>query len=146
MKERLTKAVQDAANLTEVGLAIIQVCQELRARGFNRIGYVAGPVTADGSEFISRNIRRLHLYTSAIEAGASGVTPIFSCTYVFTPELFARIDTAGAKNGDYEIMWQQVLKSGQITDVFMTSGWERSHGATDEHNTAQQLGLRIHYV
>lgn len=38
--------------------------------------------------------------------------------------------------------WRKVFSSGNITDP----RWEKSEGATDEHETAKKLDLAIHYL
>lgn len=33
-----------------------------------------------------------------------------------------------------------------MTDIFMAPDWEKSIGAADEYETANGLGLTIHYI
>ena len=42
--------------------------------------------------------------------------------------------------------WKMILKSGHITDIFMTPRWEISRGAKVEYITAKKLKIKIHFV
>jgi hypothetical protein len=42
--------------------------------------------------------------------------------------------------------YREILQNSFITDIFMTPRWQKSEGATDEHETAKKQKLTIHYV
>jgi len=146
MKEKITEAVKESNSLTQVRDALFDVFKEYRAAGHDRIGYVSGVVTSDGPAEIPNNIRRLSSFTDRTRKKYP--FPIFSATDVFDDKLFRRLDAAGFVNDDWIAFWKEVLGAEEkfVTDMFMTPRWEKSRGATDEHRTAQEMGMIIVYI
>jgi len=144
--EEIAKAVEKSNSLVEVREALFNLFARYRQAGCKRIGYVSGAITADGRENIPKNIAKLASFTGQIRLGCG--FPVFSATDVFDDKLFKRLDAAGFVNADWEIFWREVLGGEQmfVTDMFMTPGWERSRGATDEHRVAQKTGMAIVYL
>lgn len=105
-----------------------------------RVGYVSGIISSDGPEFLERNRRTLQEKTEKFRELYD--FPIFSANDIFTPEF---VDRLGHKDAPYVFFWRRVLATGLVTDIFMTTGWERSRGASDEHLTANLLELDVVY-
>jgi hypothetical protein len=104
---------------------------------------VAGIVTSDGPERIWENVAKLIERTEAISQEVD--FPVFSSAWVFTSDVFERINAESYPQEAWLEFWREVLGSSLITDVFMTQRWRESRGASDEEETARNLGLRIHY-
>lgn len=146
MKQKIRKSVKNSNTLEEVRDKLFEVFRKMRELGHQRIGYVAGAITADGRENIPRNIEILAGHTKKLRYKHD--IPIFSATDVFDDALFDRLDKAGFVNADWEVFWREVLGTEEkfVTDMFMTPGWERSSGATDEHEVAKEMQMTIVYV
>lgn len=146
MKEIIREAVANSNTLNDVKEHLFDVFRATQKEGHTRLGYVAGIITSEGPENIGRNIKRLATFTEQIRS--QNDFPIFSSTDVFDDKLFARLDANGFKNSDWEVFWREVLKGDEksiVTDIFMTPRWEISHGSQNEHKTAQEVGIKIHY-
>lgn len=146
MKEKIADAVKMSNSLAQVRDSLLGVFREYRLAGHNRIGYVSGAITADGRENIPKNIARLERFTEQIRTQRE--FPVFSATDVFDDELFKRLDALGFKNENWITFWQEVLGSEEkfVTDMFMTPRWQKSRGATDEHDVATRVGMTIYYI
>jgi len=146
MRERIEKAVKNANSIDEVKVGVFAVLDQLRTEGNERIGYVAGIITSDGPENIDRNVKRLIRFTEDVRG--RNTFPVFSSTDVIGDALFKRLGAALFKQTDWEKFWRDILGADEkfVTDMFMTPGWEKSRGATDEHNTAKKVGMQIHYL
>ena len=146
MQAEIRQAVKDAKTLVEVRDSLFNLFRQLRALGQPRIGYVSGVITSEGKEHVSENIQKLDNFTKQIRTQQE--IPVFSATDVFDDTLFERLEAAGFVNTDWEVFWKEVLGTEDkfVTDMFMTPGWEHSHGASDEHRIAQQTGMKIYYL
>src|SRR3989344_5250014 len=143
MKHKLRKAVTNCNTLEEVLNEVVRVFKDIKETS-ERIGFVSGIVTSDGPIHIQRNLLRLENFTQTLSQKTN--FPLFSARCVFTDELYRVLDEGGAKNDDYLAFWDKLLRSGYVTDVFMTPRWEKSMGATNENKLANSLALKIHYV
>jgi hypothetical protein len=150
MRERIRQAVAEANDLEGVKRQLMDVLSTVRleerlkqTEGCARIGYVAGIVTSDGPERIWENVAKLIERTEAISQEVD--FPVFSSAWVFTSDVFERINAESYPQEAWLEFWREVLGSSLITDVFMTQRWRESRGASDEEETARNLGLRIHY-
>lgn len=143
---RVKEAVKESNTLNEVRDSLFALFRHLREEGFQQIGYVSGPITADGPDNINKNLEILEKNTKTIRSKHD--FPVFSPTDVFDKALFDRLNANGFKNSDWEVFWVELLTSGEkfVTDIFMTPGWERSHGSTLEFNSAKQVEIEIHYL
>lgn len=141
IERRILGAIQQANVLEEVQTAISDVLQELSG---GRIGYVSGIVTSDGAGKVEENLQRLKDFARKMRERFG--FPIFSPSDVFPKDILGRIQENGATNNDFVEFWRALLNSGHITDIFMTPRWQESHGATDEHQIAQEKGLKVHYL
>lgn len=76
--------------------------------------------------------------------------PMFSAVDVFSDNIYAQLEEMALSFEKREVkirsFWRQIFKSGYVTDIFMAPRWDKSKGATDEHETAKQIGLKIHYI
>ncbi len=116
--------------------------------GITRIGYVAGIITSDGPEYFQANRKRLADYVKKLRKIHK--FPMFSAIDVFSSEVYERLKEWKLPFAEREMkvrsFWRKILKSGHVTDIFMTPRWEKSKGASDEHRTAKKIGLKIHYI
>ncbi len=88
-------------------------------------------------------------YTQALQNAHD--FPIFSPPDILTPNTYAQlrifeITPKEERERLLNIFWANILWSGIVTDLFATPRWEKSRGATMEHDIMQQQGARIHYV
>jgi len=143
---KIKEAVKESNTLDEVRDSLFTLFRHLREGGIQQIGYVSGPITADGPDNIDRNLEILEKNTETVRSAHD--YPVFSPTDVFDKELFDRLNANGFKNPDWEVFWEELLTANEkfITDIFMTQGWERSHGSTCEFNSAKQVEIEIHYL
>lgn len=141
MREIITHAVSLAITLDEVRNGLIEVLGFTRRRS-DKLGYAAGVITSDGPERQAANIARLIGWTDRLREQYD--FPIFSATDVFSDEVFERIEATRYPQLAWLDFWRVVLGSSHVTDIFMTPGWRRSKGATDEHETAEKNNIRIH--
>jgi hypothetical protein len=144
VKERIEKAVVNANNIEEVKTLLLDVLKKVREEGAEKIGYVAGIITSEGPENIDRNVKRLAGFADSVCLQSN--FPIFSSTYLITDALFEKLGMQTIAQADWQKFWRDVLSSGFITDIFMTPRWEISYGSCDEHKTAQEVGMKIHYL
>ena len=148
MKEVIQKTIEACYTLQEVRDAVIQSCGKVTEQSPGiRIGYVAGIITGDGPEYIQTNREILMKFTE--DTRRSVDFPIFSAIDVFSNSVYTRLgglESIESEGHDFRKFWRDILESGRITDIFMTPRWEQSGGATDEHDTALALKLRIHYL
>jgi quinol monooxygenase YgiN len=150
MKERITQATLESANMAEVRDAVVALFQTIREEtGQDNIGYVAGVIGSEGEDKVEANRRILAEHTERIRQEAG--FPIFSATDIFeNPELWGRLPEIKLERDErrraFINFWREVLELGKITDIYMTPRWEISEGAMDEHDTARRLGIQIHYV
>lgn len=143
LKERLQEelALSQEENFDILFEKTVEVLAEIKKESKDgRVGYVSGIISSDGPEFLERNRKILQEKTE--KARETYEFPIFSANDIFSPEL---VDRLGHKSSNYINFWRKILHAGLVTDVIMTTGWERSKGATDEHITAEILELNIIY-
>ena len=109
-----------------------------------KIGYVSGKVTADGSEYITKNLTRLHNFTRMLIKTHGKF--IFSAADIFNDDTYWKINIPRPiHEKDFYDFWRTVINSG-VTDIYMTPDWKKSDGAKNEHETAKQLRMGIHYI
>ncbi len=133
--------------VTQIREALLEILKKIQENNPNAIiGYVAGCITSDGPEYVNKNIAKLEAYAHYLRNKFG--PHIFSAKEIFSDEDQKAITEEGEK-AQFEMrrFWRDVQLSGNITDVFMIPGWERSKGARDEHNAAKERGdITIHYV
>lgn len=149
MREEISKTIETATDLAEVENRLLEFIHDVKAEtNSSRIGYVAGIVSSDGEEHIATNIKKLSEYTDRIAHQYS--FPVFCAADVFNPQLFEQLAEmkleAEEREQHLKSFWRNILNCGYITDIFMTPRWQLSGGSKDEHETAGQNGIIIHYV
>ncbi len=145
--EIIQETIKDATSLDEIQGQMVSLLRSSRENGVLRIGYVAGSVASDGEEHVERNLGRLMHWTELI--GNMYDFPIICAAFVFNQDVYARIEIPSLpyekRSQLFFPFWRAVLQAG-VTDIFMAQGWEKSVGAKDEHETAQALGINIHFI
>lgn len=142
MRELIQASIKDCQSLSEIQRVLCDVLA--RQADQQPIAYVSGKITADGPDYIYSNLARLDEYTSRVTQEFDGL--VFSAADIFNAQVYQVINqVAEVSEAEFYTFWQNVLLHG-VTHIFMTPGWEESRGATDEHQTAQKLGLKIIYL
>lgn len=149
MHRNIRPALKNARNLVQVREEMIKLFLAAKQQaGVERIGYVAGIINSGGPEYIRVNRTRLVEYTKKLRKIHK--FPLFSAIDVFPPKIYNSLEewklSFEQREEKARIFWASMLKSGHITDIFMTPLWDRSKGALDEHETAKKMGIKIHYV
>lgn len=144
--DKIKASLKPAKTIEELQERIIDSLEQIKKEQ-DKLGYVIGILTSDGPDRIKENVEKLKSYTRKVSS--ENDFPIFSAMVTFVGDNGDVVDHV--RNRHYEFqhwltLWRNVLESGHITDLFVTPGWERSKGATDEHETAKRLGLEIHYL
>ncbi|MGH8165307.1 MAG: hypothetical protein ACREP1_13325 [Rhodanobacteraceae bacterium] len=140
LRWRLEEALSGAPSLDAVLADTLDLLALVRA-DVARLGLVSGAITADGPERLDHNIGVLLRHAEHFEEREG--LPLIAAPYVFTAAVYERIGVRELAERRFHEFWRAILTSGHVTDVFMTRGWERSNGATDEYLTAQKLGLAV---
>lgn len=145
MHKSIVPVLRNSKNLNHVREELIKLFKSSKNE---KIGYVAGVIYSEGPKFAESNWKRLISHAERLRKIHK--FPLFSATDVFPPEIYSNLEEWELSFEERETkvrdFWREILKTGHVTDVFMTPRWEKSKGATDEHKTAKQIGLRIHYV
>ena len=147
MHKNIAPALKNATTLQHIKEELIKLFKAARNKNGNiRIGYVAGILNSDGPKHFENNRKKLADYTEKLRKMHK--FPIFSVIDVFSDEIYNRLEEWRLPFEKREIkarfFWREILASGHVTDIFMTPRWEKSKGATDEHETAKRIGLTIH--
>lgn len=151
MGKNIRSALKSARSLVHVKKELIKlfkVTKNQAGGGIIRIGYVAGIINSDGPKYFEINRNKLAAHTEKLRRIHR--FPIFSAVDVFSDNICAQLEemelSFEKREEKVRKFWCKILKSGHVTDIFMTPRWEKSKGASDEHKTAKQIGLRIHYL
>ena len=148
MKQQIITSISKSTNLNQIVEAFNKLCLDLR-KDHGKIGYVAGIVFSEGPEHVKKNIVLLEKYTT--ELRKKNNFPIFSSVDLFYGnEFYNQIEDTKLpykeRRTAFIEFYRKILQNSFITDIFMTPRWEKSEGATDEHETAKKQKLIIHYV
>lgn len=149
MHKDIGAALKNVTTLLDVKKELVKLFEITRKqKSILKIGYVAGIINTDGSEYIEINRKKLANHTKQLRT-LHGF-PIFSAIDVFSTEVYNRLLEQELSFEEREKIfrgfWREILKSGHVTDIFMTPRWEKSKGATDEHKIARKVGLTVHYI
>ncbi len=149
MLKKIGTALKNATTLHHVKKELVKLLEITKNKnGDIQIGYVAGILNSDGPAHIEKNRRKLATYTEKLRQIHE--FPIFSNVDIFSNEVYNRLEewrlSLEEREAKARLFWREILESGHITDIFMTPRWDKSKGATDEHETAKKIGLKIHYV
>jgi len=149
MHKNIGPALRNTKTLIHVREELIKLFKITRKEmRVAKIGYVAGIINSDGQDLVERNRKRL--IENAEKLRKIHNFPMFTAIDVFPPEIYNNLEEWKLSFEEREekarLFWREILKSGCVTDIFMTPRWNRSKGATDEHKTAKEIGLTIHYI
>ena len=149
MRIYLEEVTDSCATLEAVSEAVQGVFAEYQQDGF-AIGYVAGPVSCDGEEYIPRNLRQLVAARTSLMHGIGERAVLFTAPFVFTPDVYGRLGLfkldRSVREAQLQRFWDGLLESGLINQLFFVPGWQRSPGARQEHHTATRLGIPLFYL
>ncbi|MEK7558669.1 MAG: DUF4406 domain-containing protein [Patescibacteria group bacterium] len=142
-------SIKHSTSLEHVHEGLIKVIKKISESSVNqRIGFVAGIISSDGDENMPNNIEKLRQYTEKLRKKYN--FPIFSSVDVFSNGLYDQMEEVEfereLREHHFVQFWKMILKSGHITDIFMTPRWEMSRGAKVEYITAKKLKIKIHFV
>ncbi len=139
LKAMFRSGTDRARGLTGVCSAVCEVVRFVVSRE-GKFTFVSGLISADGPQFIDRNMAVLTDFTDHIRKDSTA--PVMSATDVFHRSLLDLYRTE-SRDG-WAVFWRKVLRSG-ISTLIMTPRWEDSYGAKDEHGFALQTGIQIEY-
>jgi hypothetical protein len=148
MKQQIITSISKSTNLNQIVEAFNKLCRDLR-KDHEQIGYVAGMVFSEGPENVKKNIDLLEKYTIGLRK--KNDFPIFSSVDLFYGnEFYNQIEDTRLPYKERRVafiaFYRKILQNTFLTDIFMTPRWQKSEGATDEHETAKKQKLTIHYV
>lgn len=151
MEKNIGPALKNATTLFHVKKELIKLFKATKNQtggGIIRIGYVAGIVNSDGPQYFEINRKKLANHAGKLRRIHK--FPMFSAVDVFSDYVYAQLEemelSFDQREAKMRSFWRKILKSGCVTDIFMTPRWDRSNGAVDEHKTAKTIGLTIHYI
>jgi hypothetical protein len=134
--------VASARTLDTIADAAIKDLTELSQK-YRRIGYVCGILTSDGMQFKDDNKALLRLYTAQISKSVN--YPIFCAATLANDKIEAKI----ARYNQFDVnhkLWDRVMRSGLVTDMFMAPRWYLSTGSRVEFSAAVDEEMAIHHV
>ena len=125
MHKNIGPALKSATSLFHVKKELVELFKVTRKQagvGIIRIGYVAGIITSEGPEYFEANRKRLADYVKKLRKIHK--FPMFSAVDIFTSEVYERLEEWKLPFVEREVkarsFWRKILKSGHVTDVFMT--------------------------
>lgn len=148
MEKKIGPALKNTKNLVQVREELFKLFKATKNGKILQIGYVAGIINSDGPKHFeinrkklanhARKLRRIHNF------------PMFTAVDVFPAEIYKNLEewklSFEKREAKVRNFWREILKSGHVTDIFMTPRFEKSKGATNEHKIAKEIGLTIHYL
>ena len=111
----------------------------LRDKEPSRICYISGPISPKNGNSVEENIRNLNRYAAELDASAFH-------DVVIDPSAVGDLEAMGYRRDEALFVWTSLLSSGFVGVIAMLPGWEHSGGATIEHETAREKGLKIIYL
>lgn len=146
-RRELHEGLRGTQTLDELEIVLLGLLTVQRSQG--SVIFVSGSVFSDGEDRVADNIARLRRFTDHV-AESLGQTAFSWVDVIYDSDLYGTLDIYHLpyQTRLERVMgfWRTILSSGHVTEVCMTPGWERSTGAQDEHRTAQQHALTIHYL
>ncbi|MBW1677508.1 MAG: DUF4406 domain-containing protein [Deltaproteobacteria bacterium] len=104
-----------------------------------KVCYISGPISPGNGNSVEENIRNLNRYAAEIDTTSN-------YDIVIDPSAIGDLEAMGYSRDDALYVWCSLLSSGLIGVITMVPGWEHSGGATIEHETAREQGLKIIYL
>ncbi len=139
LREALRAITPTTTQIDVVKTQVIDILRNVKTDEIQKIGYVSGVISSDGPKHIPKNIAVLDTYTEFYRMTIP--FPAFSSSDIFYGKYTERFNLS---QSEWLTFWSSILKSGTITDVFMTPRWKISNGAVEEHKMAKELNLTIH--
>src|SRR5438309_352921 len=107
MYEILQTAVRNASSLDEIRRIVVPVLfTSKNSDSAKRLAYVSGIISSDGPEEMPKNISLLHERTNRIAEIER--CPVFGPTYIFTDEVYGRIDPGSITTENWNNFWGSV--------------------------------------
>jgi hypothetical protein len=135
----------NSQNFPDIQRSILDRFALFREEGITRIGFVSGPLR---KESMREDARLMSGYAGVLEGGNN--FPMVCSAGIFFDELWVRIPEpklpSEEKKKKFLELFQGILKSGYITDIYMMPDWKHAAGAVDEHDTAEAQGIAVHYL
>lgn len=132
-------------NLTDLNNAERTILERLRKASkktvHGKVGFVSGVLSSSKPLDIIRNFRTLHNYTKLVRKNVD--FPVFSAIDFFGRTILIKLTY---QKKDNQKLWNKILQSGYITDLFMAPGWKESNGAISEYKTAKKSGIKIRHI
>lgn len=149
MEKNIGPALRNAKTLLHVKKELVKLFETTKKKkDICKIGYVAGIISSDGPKYFEINRKRLANYVKKLRRIHK--FPMFSAVDVFSDNIYAQLEEMALSFAEREekmrSFWGKILRSGHVTDIFMTPRWDKSKGATDEHRIAKRIGIAIHYI
>ncbi len=140
LKSILKTIVPTNTKIEVVESDLIGILSKIKRNNAERLGFVSGIISSDGERHIPANMEALNLYTEFYRDYTP--FPVFSASDIFHPWTVGKFNLT---KPEWSTFWTNILKSGNITDVFMTPRWNFSFGSIEEQKTAKELKLKLHY-
>jgi hypothetical protein len=139
LKRMFNEATARARSHGEVCAGVCEVVNFVSSKE-GKFAFVSGMISAEGPEFVHRNMAVLADFTDQVRMGSAA--PVMSASDVFHESLLGRYRDVG-KEG-WAIFWRKVLASG-VGTLIMTPRWESSFEAKDEHGFALKNRITVEY-
>jgi len=111
----------------------------LKDKDPTKVSYVSGPISRNNGKTVEENI-------SILKHHAADLTASVDYDIVIDPSAVGDLEAMGYSRDDALYVWCSLLSSGLVGVIAMIPGWEHSGGATIEHETAKEQGLKIIYL
>lgn len=123
MEKIIGPSLKSATTLLHIKGKLVKLFKNTKKKnGFTKIGYVAGIINSDGPQYFEINRKKLIAHVEKLRKAHK--FPIFSAVDVFSDNIYAQLEEMGLSFEKREIkmrsFWRQVLRSGHVTDIFMT--------------------------
>ncbi|MEA3355622.1 MAG: hypothetical protein U9Q63_04040 [Patescibacteria group bacterium] len=144
--KKFQQAIKDTISLSEIRETLVtNLAKFVEETQPQKVGFVAGAITAPTIEEINQNRARLVRFASHLNKQHPDCF-FFSSADIFTDNVRERINSSQVSHEQWMDYWRTILNANLITDLFLTPGWKKSAGTRDEHKTAKTIGLNIHQL
>ncbi len=131
--------------------AIFQEIQEIYQE--QKIALVCGIISGNGDNKIQENVETLISWRQRIQKtlGEKEIElPTLTSPFIFTEIIYEKVGAFAMDRRKREFLFQEFyrafLKSGIVSHIFVTPGYEESEGTLDEIRTASEEGVEIVFV
>ncbi len=141
--------LEACTSLDELLNTTIEMMGGLKQQGYE-IHHVAGAISADGDQYILRNLEELLRQRERVaqKLGASAI--VITSPLIFTEEVYSGLGIFDMERQEREAclqqFWDNVIGAGLIDCIHLAPGWERSPGSNKEHEAAKNYGVNISYL